>query len=62
MEKHKTLRGCIESLIRRLETIKETNPEIHVDDDIRLARQALDDHWDYIRRLSKPNNNLSGGR
>lgn len=38
---HATMRACIESLIRRLETIKETNPEIHLDDDIMLARNIL---------------------
>ena len=36
------LQNCVESLVRRLETIKETNPEILLDTDIRFARQALD--------------------
>lgn len=60
MDGHATLRACIASLIRRLETILETNPEIHLDDDIRLARKALDDHWAEIERLMGRLKNLVG--
>jgi len=41
---HASLPDCVASLIRRLETIRETHPEIHLDDDIRFAQQALRDH------------------
>jgi len=41
LDGHKTMRDCIESLIRRLETIKETNPELHVDRDIDMARAIV---------------------
>jgi len=33
--------GCVEGLILRLETIRETNPELCLDDDIELAQKTL---------------------
>lgn len=60
VRRHNNLRSCIESLINRLETIKETNPEIYLDDDIALARRALDDHWHTVQRLAQ-NASITGG-
>ena len=53
VRRHRNLRACIESLINRLETILESNPEIALDDDIALARRALDDHWNTVQRLAQ---------
>lgn len=49
--RHRSLQACIESLVNRLETIKESNPEIHLDDDIFLARRAIGDHRALIEGL-----------
>ena len=46
------LTECVEALIRRLETIRETNPEIHLDEDIRMARQVMSGHLEWSDRIT----------
>lgn len=44
MDTRMTLLTCTESLIARLETIRETHPDIHLDEDIAYGKKVVANH------------------
>jgi len=54
-EKTRKYRRMVKSLINRLEAIRETNPEINLDDDINLAKITAEEHWKRYHCINKLN-------